>query len=61
VDQKTARLIATLLAVLAIALTVVATIVRYSKGKPTDFGTLIGAGMCLFFIMIIIRNRGDKR
>jgi hypothetical protein len=61
VDQKTARLIAILLAVLAAALAILATVVRYSKGKPTDFGALVGAGMCLFFIIIIVGKRGDKR
>ncbi|MFL6527768.1 MAG: hypothetical protein ACJ8I9_04825 [Chthoniobacterales bacterium] len=60
-DPKTARFIAILLAVLAAALAVLATVVRYSKGKPTDFGALIGAAMCLFFIIIIVGKRGDRR
>jgi uncharacterized membrane protein len=61
VDQKTARFIAILLGVLAAALAVLATVIRYSKGKPTDFGALVGAGMCVFFIIVVLGKRGDKR
>ncbi len=60
-EQKTARLVAIILGVLAVALGVVATVVRYAKGKPTDFGALVGAAACLFFIIVVIGKRGDKR
>jgi hypothetical protein len=60
-DQKSARIVAVILGVLAITLAVLATVVRYTRGKPTDFAALVGAAACVFFLIVVSRSRGDKR
>jgi predicted naringenin-chalcone synthase len=60
-DQKSTRIIAVVLGILAIALAVLATVVRYTRGKPTDFAALVGAAACVFFLIVVNRRRGDKR
>ena len=60
-DRRTARVIAVIFVVLAVALVVMATIVRYARGQPTDFTALFGAMMCIFFCIIVTRDRGAKR
>ena len=59
-DRKSARVAATILALLAFALAIVGTIVRYSRGKPTDYTALMGAMFCVFFIIVVARRRGEK-
>lgn len=59
-DRKSARIAAAILVVLAFALAIVGTIVRYSHGKPTDYTALLGAMFCLFFVIVVARPRGEK-
>ena len=59
-DRNTARVIGVILGVIAFLLAILATVIRYSRGKPTDFTALMGALFCLFFMVIALRNRGEK-
>ena len=59
-NPRTARLLKILLAVLAVVLALLATVVRYVIGKPTDYVALIFALFLLFFIIVIARGRPTK-
>lgn len=59
-DRNTARVIAAIFAALAFLLAIFGTIIRYSRGKPTDYFALIGALFCLFFLILVLRGRGKK-
>ena len=54
---RTARLLALVLGGLAFVLAVLATVVRYLLGKPTDYGALVFALFLLFFVIVIARGR----
>ncbi|MFL6583583.1 MAG: hypothetical protein ACJ8KU_03595 [Chthoniobacterales bacterium] len=56
----TARMLGIVLGFLALALALLATVVRYSWGKPTDYTALIGAVLLLFFMIVIVRPGAKK-
>lgn len=56
-DRNTARIIGALLAALVFLLAIVATLIRYAHGKPTDYAALVGALASLLFFIVILRSR----
>jgi hypothetical protein len=59
-DRKTARLVAAVFAALAVILAMLAIVIPLWRGKPVEFTALFGALMCLFFCIIVARDRGKK-
>lgn len=59
-NRNTARVVGAIFATIALLLAILATVVRHSRGKPTDYTALLGALFCLFFMIIVLRNRGEK-
>jgi len=59
-NQKTAMSLALVLGIVAFLLALVATYIRYSRGKELDYFHLISMAALLFFIVFTARNRGNK-
>lgn len=59
-NPKTATSVALALGIVAFVLALVATYIRYSRGKELDYFHLISMVALLVFIVITARNRGRK-